>query len=127
MRYTFADLVSISATSVSTISLLWHSILAPLWTRAHLPLVKAVLDLPASLLRKARAAARKRGMTIAKLAARGFRLAIEEPPNPPRPRKLTQAQCAALEAREDAITEEFRAFPRVDTRPVAEVVSSMRR
>ena len=89
--------------------------------------MKAVLDLPASLLRKARAAARTQGVTIEKLAARGFRLAITEPPKYIRLRKLTKVEHEAMLAREAAITEMFRAYPRVDTRPVAEVVSSMRR
>ena len=89
--------------------------------------MKAVLDLPASLLRKARAAARKQGVTLGKFAARGFRLAIKEPPKYMHPRKLTKAEHEAMLAREAAITEMFRAYPRVDTRPVAEVVSSMRR
>ena len=89
--------------------------------------MKAVLNLPATLLRKARAAARKQGVTIEKLAARGFRLAITEPPKFIRTRKLTKAEHEAMLAREAAITEMFRAYPRVDTRPVAEVVSSMRR
>ena len=89
--------------------------------------MKAVFDLPASLLRKARAAARKQGVTIEKFAARGFRLAITEPPKYIRPRKLTKAEHEAMIEREAAITEMFRAYPRVDTRPVAEVVSSMRR
>ena len=95
--------------------------------REHHSPMKAVLDLPASLLRKARAAARKQGVTIEKLVARGFHLAIAEPPKFTRPRKLTKAEHEAMLAREAAITEMFRAYPRVDTRPVAEVVSSMRR
>jgi hypothetical protein len=89
--------------------------------------MKAVLDLPASLLRKARAAARQRGITVEKLAARGFRLAIEEPPKFVRLRKLTKAERALLRASEEEITAQFRAFPTVDKRPVAEIVSSMRR
>ncbi len=90
--------------------------------------MKAVLDLPASLLRKARAAARKRGTTIEKLAARGIRLAMsEQEAKPVRRRKMTQAELDAWLKRERAVTEQFRAFPTVDKRPVAEIVSSMRR
>jgi hypothetical protein len=89
--------------------------------------MKAVLDLPASLLRKARAEARRRGVPIEKLAARGFRLALaEETPTPRRRKKPTAAEMEAWLAKERAITEEFR-IPRIDKRPVAEVVSSMRR
>ena len=88
--------------------------------------MKAVLDLPASLLRKARAAARKQGVTIEKLAARGFRLAIAEPPKFTRPRKHTKAEHEAMLAREAAITEMFR-VPAKDPRSVAELVSAMRR
>lgn len=90
--------------------------------------MKAVLDLPAALLRKARAAAQKQGTTIEKLTARGIRLAMsEQKAKPVRRRKLTQAELDAWRERERAITEEFRAFPTVDKRPVAEIVSSMRR
>ncbi len=88
--------------------------------------MKAVLDLPASLLRKARAAARQRGITVEKLAARGFRLAIEEPPKFARFRKLTKAERALLRASEEEITAQFR-VPAADPRSVAELVSAMRR
>ena len=88
--------------------------------------MKAVLDLPASLLRKARAAARKQGVTLGKFAARGFRLAIKEPPKYIRPRKLAKAEHEAMLVREAAITEMFR-VPAKDPRSVAELVSAMRR
>ncbi len=88
--------------------------------------MKAVLDLPASLLSKARAVARQRGITVEKLAARGFRLAIEEPPKFARLRKLTKAERATLRASEAEITEQFR-VPAKDPRTVAELVSAMRR
>ena len=88
--------------------------------------MKAVLDLPASLLRKARAAARKRGTTIAKLAARGFRLALAEEPKVVRLKKPTAAELEAWLAEERAITEKFR-VPMKDPRSAGELVSAMRR
>lgn len=88
--------------------------------------MKAVIDLPASLLRKARAAARARGVTIEKLAARGFQLAIKESPASIRRRRMTGAEREAMLAREAAVTEMFRVPPK-DPRPVAELVSAMRR
>ncbi len=88
--------------------------------------MKAVLDLPASLLRKACAAARKRGTTIEKLAARGLRLALAEEPKLVRLKKPTAAEMEAWLAEERAITEKFR-VPMKDPRSAGELVSAMRR
>lgn len=88
--------------------------------------MKAVLDLPASLLRQARATARKRGTTIEKIAVRGFRLALAEEPPPKRQRKPTAAEMEVWLEKERAITEKFR-VPMKDPRSAAELVSAMRR
>ena len=88
--------------------------------------MKAVLDLPASLLRKARAAARKQGTTIEKIAVRGFRLALAEEPPPKRQRKPTATELEAWLEKEREFMKNFR-VPMKDPRSAAELVSAMRR